>query len=492
MPFFPYIILLLLFLEINNEYIFVMTHFRHGARAPQRFYNKEKYLDYILEHWETPGELTPAGQRMHYLLGIRNRIRYIVDGKFLKDKFDPHEILVYSSCLNRTIVSAASQLQGLYPQFAQKGGNIYENQTNYSNPKVSVKNKNIEEQIKQLGNYSLPNSMTLIPIRMINNNEKKMRLYSTGKCQEKTKEIQNKNAKNLPTLIDVVDNFNKKFSEKLKDFYGKDNKYDISFIDNFCDAFISNYNERRKMKIIESGFNEAELKEYCFDYELKSFRDWVLGDNEHSIAHLESSKLMDEFIYYMDKRIQNDIKKNKNPDDDVDKNLDDYSNPKMLMISGHDTTVSCFEIFLFVAFDKNINEYYRLPEFASQISFEVVRKEGVKGEKEDDYLVNYNFDDDLIFSIPVPEFKKKVKEHIWDDKKINSFCGYSNEAETSNKNNDKDKNNYNLMQLCLIICSCLVLIFLISTIVLCIRLIKSNKHDSRIYNSLIPSNEEDN
>ena len=43
----------------------------------------------------------------------------------------------------------------------------------------------------------------------------------------------------------------------------------------------------------------------------------------------------------MDKRIQNDIKKNKDSNDDVDKNLDDYSNPKMLMISGHNTTISC-------------------------------------------------------------------------------------------------------------------------------------------------------
>ena len=156
MPFFQSIILLLLFLEINNEYIFVMTHFRHGARAPQKFYNKEKYLDYTLEYWKTPGELTPAGQRMHYLLGIRNRIRYIDDGKFLKDKFDPHEILIYSSCINRTIVSAASQLQGLYPQFVQKGDSIYENQTNYSNPRVNIKYKIIDEHIEQLGNYSLP------------------------------------------------------------------------------------------------------------------------------------------------------------------------------------------------------------------------------------------------------------------------------------------------------------------------------------------------
>ena len=463
-----------------------MTHFRHGARAPQKFYNKEKYLDYTLEYWKTPGELTPAGQRMHYLLGIRNRIRYIDDGKFLKDKFDPHEILIYSSCINRTIVSAASQLQGLYPQFVQKGESIYENQTNYSNPQVNIKYKIIDEQIEQLGKYSLPNSMTLIPIRMINSNEKKMRLYDTGKCKEKATEIKNKNAKNLSTLLEVVDNFKKKFSDKLKDFYGADNEYDISFIEHFCDAFFSNYNERRKMKIIESGFSESEIKEYCDDFKVKSFRDWVLGDNEHSLAHLESSKLMSEFIYYMDKRIQNDIKKNKNPNDDVDKNLDDYSNPKMLMISGHDTTISCFEVFLSVAFDKNINEFYRFPEFASQISFEVVRNDGIKGEKEDDYLVNYYFNDESILNISVPEFKKRVKEKIWDDKKINSFCGYSNESGTQNINN----NDYNLMKICLIISASLALIFLISTIVLCIKLIK-NKPESRIYNSLIPSNEEE-
>jgi hypothetical protein len=377
-------------------------------------------------------------------------------------------------------------LQGLYPQFAQKGEYIYENQTNYSNPKVSINYKIIDEQIQKLGNYSLPNSMILAPIRMINSNEKKMRLYDTGKCKEKATEIRNKNAKNLPTLLDIVDTFKKKFSDKLKVFYGAENEYDISFIDNFCDAFFSNYNERRKMKIIESGFSESEIKEYCDDFKVKSFRDWVLGDNEHSLAHLESSKLMSEFIYYMDKRIQNDIKKNKNPNDDVDKNLDDYSNPKMLMISGHDTTISCFEVFLFVVFDKNINEFFRYPEFASQISFEVVRKDGTKGETEDDYLINYYFDDDLIFDISVPEFKKKVKEHIWDDKKINNFCGYSNESETPNIN----KSDYNLMKICLIISMSLALIFLISTIVLCIKLIR-NKHKSRIYNSLIPNNEEE-
>ena len=487
MFFFTFIILFLLFLHVNSKYIFVMTHFRHGARAPQRFYNKKEYLDYALEHWDTPGELTASGQRMHYLLGIRNRYRYIIDENFLSEKFDPHEILIYSSCLNRTINSAASQLQGLYPQYVQKGETLFDNQTDYSYPKANINKIIIDEQLKLLGNYSLPNSMILAPIRMINNNEKKMRLYDTGKCKDKTLEIKNENEKTLQILKDKIEDFKNKYSEKLKIFYEKDDNYDLSFIDNFCDGFISAYNERKDMKLLKAGFNDTDLKDFCFDFQVKNFRDWILGDKEHSLAHLESSKLMSEFIYYMDKRIKNDINQNKDPNNDVDKNLDDYSNPKMLMISGHDTTISCFEIFLGVAFDQNLTEFYRYPEFASQISFEVVPKdENTKGTKEDDYSVKYYFDDKLVLTIPVPEFKKKVEKQIWNDEKINNFCGYSNENGESNKDND------NSLKIYLIIFISSTVLFLISTIVLFIKLKKSNKPPSRIYESLVPNIDEKN
>ena len=55
----------------------------------------------------------------------------------------------------------------------------------YFERNCQINYKIIDEQIEQLGNYSLPNSMILTPIRMINSNEKKMRLYDTGKCKEK-------------------------------------------------------------------------------------------------------------------------------------------------------------------------------------------------------------------------------------------------------------------------------------------------------------------
>jgi hypothetical protein len=105
----------------EDKLIFVLTHFRHGARAPQYYYDQENKLDYILEKWDKPGELTGMGQRMHYLLGLRNRERYINNTHFLSEKFDPHEILIYSSQFNRTLLSVESQLQGLYPQFLKLG-----------------------------------------------------------------------------------------------------------------------------------------------------------------------------------------------------------------------------------------------------------------------------------------------------------------------------------------------------------------------------------
>ena len=110
-----------------DKLVFVLTHFRHGARAPQYYYDQENHLDYILEKWERPGELTAMGQRMHYLLGLRNRERYINNTHFLSEKFDPHEILIYSSQFNRTLLSAESQLHGLYPQYLYLGEILHYN-----------------------------------------------------------------------------------------------------------------------------------------------------------------------------------------------------------------------------------------------------------------------------------------------------------------------------------------------------------------------------
>ena len=102
----------------NNRLVFLYTHFRHGARAPMAINNN--FIDLVKEKWNNPGELTGIGQRMHYLLGLRNRIKYIKNETFLSEKFDPHEIVIFSSNLNRTMVSASSHLQGFFLNLLKK------------------------------------------------------------------------------------------------------------------------------------------------------------------------------------------------------------------------------------------------------------------------------------------------------------------------------------------------------------------------------------
>ena len=108
------IINLILISQITNKQIlkFVFQIHRHGARAPLKL---EKGIDCYGEKWISENELTEVGKRSHYLIGIRNRRRFIKKYKFLKKKFDPEEVQIYTTDYNRTIQSVYAQLHGLYP-----------------------------------------------------------------------------------------------------------------------------------------------------------------------------------------------------------------------------------------------------------------------------------------------------------------------------------------------------------------------------------------
>ena len=84
-----FIIINIIILSINKELIFVELQSRHGARAPLEL--NENNEDIIGEKWQYVGELTGVGQRMEYILGLRNRYIYITKKKFLSQKYDPHE-----------------------------------------------------------------------------------------------------------------------------------------------------------------------------------------------------------------------------------------------------------------------------------------------------------------------------------------------------------------------------------------------------------------
>lgn len=93
------------------EVIFVVEVSRHGSRSPIKFYS----WDYDGRWPQGPGELTPLGMRQHYLIGYELRNRYVLQTPLLSPSFSAKEIYVRSTDLNRTLMSAYSQLRGLYP-----------------------------------------------------------------------------------------------------------------------------------------------------------------------------------------------------------------------------------------------------------------------------------------------------------------------------------------------------------------------------------------
>ena len=95
------VLFLIVHSQLDDKLVFVMTHFRHGARAPTTLKNN---IDDNGEEWLIPGELTAVGERMHYLLGLRNRVRYINEKKFLSEKFNSKELEVIPQMLKEQLL----------------------------------------------------------------------------------------------------------------------------------------------------------------------------------------------------------------------------------------------------------------------------------------------------------------------------------------------------------------------------------------------------
>ena len=402
----------------EDKLVFLMTHIRHGARAPQKYYDQSKYLDYVLESWNNPGELTPIGQRMHYALGLQNREDYITKKKFLSENFDPHEILIYSTKFNRTLLSVSSFFQGLYPPGT--GGEITEEQKNNSKPQVNL-SPEVEKELEKLELNSLPEKMSVFPLRMINDNERKIIIYDIPECLWKRDEMRKINLEKSEDLKKFIEEFKKKYKDDIFKIYETKPEYNIDFIDNFCDAFISGSTELKEMKKLnDTGINKNELLDQCFEFMKLNFRDWISGDSERILPTLEVSKLMREFIHYMNQRIDADMK-----GEDTSKNYEDYSKPKMLMISGHDSTISMWEMFLIKVFKNNNNTDYIYPKFASELTFEITVNSALTKKERTDYKINcYLNGKPFIDEMTVDNFIKNITDKLYSDDKIDEICHF--------------------------------------------------------------------
>ncbi|XP_038216551.1 prostatic acid phosphatase-like [Zerene cesonia] len=95
----------------HNTVQYAAIIFRHGDRTPVDTYPTDPWRNQSF--WPVKfGELTNLGKKQHYALGKWLRHRYV---NLISEDFDPTEVYVRSTDVDRTLMSAQANLAGLYP-----------------------------------------------------------------------------------------------------------------------------------------------------------------------------------------------------------------------------------------------------------------------------------------------------------------------------------------------------------------------------------------
>ena len=388
---------------LENIY-FAFEHFRHGARTPNRFIDKKKEMDFINTTWhEGAGELTYLGILQQYLIGTRNKIRY---SKFLSSKYNPQEILVYSTNLNRTKTSGYAQLLGLYEKDKSKVINTEEGKKylNFTDIK-SYYGENL-----MLKTYPIPYFILKYIKRGNKFRYEKTFDYSRDINCPKIKFLRNKNKLLDKHYIEYYETFKKYMETFLEDNFDFDFEKRDKFeqLHRFCDAFISQVTDKRVNQFFIDKKRDINITyDRCIEYEKLKLFNIEQGGQANFTGEISMSAVMLRVINWMECRMK--LKSNI----EIKKGC-----PKFVMYSAHDTTLAAMGRFLLSAF--NILVPY--PYFAATQSFELRKYNDL-------FYVEIYFNDKLSLNVTFKEFKKKVRDVAWDENFIIDYCDVYNSFE---------------------------------------------------------------
>ena len=402
----------------SKKLLFVLTHFRHGARAPLSL-NKNNY-DSFNQLWSNPGELTVVGQRMHYILGLHNHEKYIKEKKFLSENYNPNEIYILSTNYNRTIQSALAQIQGLYYLNSSFNDILNDNQKNISNPPINI-NQDIQKEIDKLNsvNSALPQFLQTIPINIINNIEHEIIINDNSDCLDKI--IENENIIfESEMYVNIKQIFNDKYSKKFNKLLHEIGNYSIPYIIDLCDEYISDIYDGRDLNFLNNfDINLTDLEDYCLEISKIYSLITLINEKDNNLLYAMMTPFFRELLYYMKKKIDMDIN-----------NITDDTNPKFVMFSGHDDSLGAMEIFLIKVFDIKDDNFFINPIFSSSCFFEVYKKDNITDKNNfdySDYIIEYIFNDKLMKVWEFEEFYNIIHSHLWSKEQIFNYCEYNKE-----------------------------------------------------------------
>lgn len=395
----------------EKNLFFIFLNLRHGARSPLSL--NKKHNDILGGKWKSNSELTSLGIKQHYIIGNLNKERY---SSFIKEEYDPKEIKIYSTPFPRTIMSVASELLGFY------NNNSYPNSFNYSDIDLN------EKDINDIDSRIIP------PIQLFTFNENNNKFDRIFKNHFECKYMRNQVKENweIPheEINSIISNFNNEYSEIIgKEF--KNINLDLlktpKYFDTFCDVFLSLYFDKDSQyilqKIIKYGKDLNKIKDMCDDFLYKQFIYIRNGGIAEKNPLISISPIITKIIKWM--KLRADKNNNFAPD---------YEEPKLVIYSGHDSTLFQMQTFLKICFNIEVEK----TEFASTQLMEL-RKYGRI------YYVEIYYNDKLKMNITLKEFEQQINKNIMSENEINNLC--------YKQGNTKTKIMY-IFIICLIICLC--------------------------------------
>ena len=388
----------------NEKLLFVWEHFRHGARQPYSSFDDINWKDILNENWNGYGELTPLGMRMHYLLGISTKEKY----KYFINEYNPNEILIRSTDVNRTILSAFATLQGLY------------NDSNYILNDEQIKrsiiqNKNYSEEINNLKNSEIEGERSFFPGHIFPTNyDHQYQLFRKNECPGIEKYINEiKNSSEYINLTnEICERINNTYGEYIFKFMNKSGieepnyLYDFNNLFSIADTFVADYFNGKDLKYInDTGINMDKFYNECLNISSIDSYYRTFGLTPSKLLYISISPAYISLFNYMDMRI--DLDKKGESEKIVAKS------PKFVLTAGHDNSLGLNDLFLKYEFDIN----YDKAVYSHNQVYELW-----KNEKENKYYIKYlvNFDQKGVFDYE--EFKKKVNSKIYSSEQIEEIC----------------------------------------------------------------------
>ena len=400
--------------EINSTLRWTFGLINHGARSPHKNLD-ENFKDFSGHSWIGLNELTGVGLRQSFLVGYRDRLRYIEEKRLISEEYDPREILVYASENNRTLMSANALLHGLYPPGT--GPTIDPSLVDRAVPPVNSSYYEVEkDRLDQCDYTALPDKMNLIPVHINFAHEYFTQYESSKKCPRlKKKEEDNQKREEVNSLLK---NAESKYKNLEKIFNTQKDLKDYEFAYTFFDTLYCLYHEAEEEfdAIIEKLDMTGKKNEVIKD--CQNFLEFnTVGNNTHDkdndidfIDYLVSP-LFHKILHFMELVIEKD----KNGEIDYK----GYDLPRYYLISAVANTCGSFMAFM----NKNFKTKINFIDFATNIHLELYLEDKENGTiSESDYRVEYYFNDEFLLSIPFVDFKKAIGELKYNQTEVKNFC----------------------------------------------------------------------